>query len=104
MKDPILGAVGALQLEVLQYRLEHEYGAQIALERLPYQVARWIAGPGFDPKAFELEVDALCIEDRDKNPGMDLRSHGARPRLGRRVVAEPTSGAVEHFFTSTLAG
>jgi peptide chain release factor 3 len=68
MKDPILGAVGALQLEVLQYRLEHEYGAQIALERLPYQVARWIAGPGFDPRAFELEVDALCIEDRDKNP------------------------------------
>src|SRR5438876_10306752 len=59
MKDPILGAVGALQLEVLQYRLKHEYGAEIALDRLPYQVARWISGPGFDPQAFELEVDAL---------------------------------------------
>src|SRR6266404_4937423 len=68
MKDPILGAVGALQLEVLQYRLKHEYGAEIALDRLPYQVARWISGPGFDPQAFESEVDALCVEDRDKNP------------------------------------
>ncbi len=68
MKDPILGAVGALQLEVLQYRLQHEYGAEIALDRLPYQVARWMSGPGFEPQAFELEVDALCVEDRDKNP------------------------------------
>jgi peptide subunit release factor RF-3 len=31
-------------------------------------VARWISGPGFDPQAFESEVDALCVEDRDKNP------------------------------------
>ena len=68
MKDPILGAVGALQLEVLQYRLEHEYGAQIVLDRLPYAVARWVAGPGFDPAAFELETDALCVVDRDDNP------------------------------------
>jgi peptide chain release factor 3 len=68
MKDPILGAVGALQLEVLQYRLLHEYGAEIVLERLPYQVARWVSGPGFDPSRFEHEVEALCVEDRDGNP------------------------------------
>ena len=68
MRDPILGAVGALQLEVLQYRLLHEYGAPILLERLPYQVARWVSGDGFDPARFEQEVDALCVEDRDQNP------------------------------------
>lgn len=68
MKDPICGAVGALQLEVLQYRLENEYGAKIILERLPYSVARWVSGPGFDPSAFEVESDALCVEDRDGNP------------------------------------
>jgi peptide chain release factor 3 len=68
MRDPVLGAVGALQLEVLQYRLQNEYGAEIALDRLPYQVARWISGPGFDPQSFELEVDALCVEDRDGKP------------------------------------
>jgi len=63
-----VGAVGALQLEVLQYRLLHEYGADLVLERLPYQVARWVSGAGFDPARFEAEVDALCVEDRDQNP------------------------------------
>ncbi|MCA1825649.1 MAG: peptide chain release factor 3 [Myxococcales bacterium] len=68
MRDPILGAVGALQFEVLQYRLEHEYGAQLVLERLPYQVARWVTGADFNPDRFEQEVDAQCVEDRDANP------------------------------------
>jgi len=68
MRDPIVGAVGALQFEVLQYRLLHEYGADLVLERLPYQVARWVSGDGFDPGRFEAEVDALCVEDRDQNP------------------------------------
>ncbi|MFL5410979.1 MAG: peptide chain release factor 3 [Myxococcales bacterium] len=68
LRDPILGAVGALQLEVLQYRLRHEYGAEIILERLPYTVARWIRGKGFDPAAFQQEVDAFCVVDRDQNP------------------------------------
>jgi peptide chain release factor 3 len=67
-KDPILGAVGALQLEVLQYRLEHEYRAEVILERLPYTVARWVRGPGFDSQQFETETDALCVEDRDGQP------------------------------------
>jgi peptide chain release factor 3 len=66
-KDPILGAVGALQLEVLQYRLLHEYNAEIVLDRLPYAVARWVSGPGFEPASFEHETDALCVEDRDGN-------------------------------------
>ena len=66
-KDPILGAVGALQLEVLQYRLLHEYSAEIILERLPYSVARWVSGAGFDPSNFEQETDALCVEDKDRN-------------------------------------
>ena len=61
LRDPILGAVGPLQLEVLQYRLRHEYGAEIALERLPYTVARWIRGAGFDPAAFEQEVDRPLV-------------------------------------------
>lgn len=66
-KDPILGAVGALQLEVLQYRLLHEYSAEIILDRLPYSVARWVSGPGFQPGNFEQETDALCVEDKDGN-------------------------------------
>jgi peptide chain release factor 3 len=41
---PLLGAVGQLQFEVVQYRLETEYGAQSRLESAPWKIARWIAG------------------------------------------------------------
>ena len=43
-RDPILAAVGQLQLEVVQYRLENEYGVQTRLEPLGFTVARWVAG------------------------------------------------------------
>nr|YP_002049453.1 peptide chain release factor 3 [Paulinella chromatophora]ACB43243.1 peptide chain release factor 3 [Paulinella chromatophora] len=43
-RDPILAAVGQLQIEVVQYRLEHEYGVQTYLEPLGYTVARWVIG------------------------------------------------------------
>ncbi|MEB3316539.1 MAG: peptide chain release factor 3 [Cyanobacteriota bacterium] len=41
-RDPILAAVGQLQLEVVQYRLENEYGVQTRLEPLEFSVARWV--------------------------------------------------------------
>jgi len=43
-RDPILAAVGQLQLEVVQYRMENEYGVETRLEMLPYKVARWVTG------------------------------------------------------------
>jgi len=68
MKDPIVGVVGALQFEVLQYRLEHEYGAKIALDRLPFSHARWVVGANFDPKAFDWEGNRQTVQDRDGLP------------------------------------
>ncbi|MDR9405182.1 MAG: peptide chain release factor 3, partial [Halothece sp. Uz-M2-17] len=43
-RDPILAAVGQLQIEVVQYRMENEYGVETSLEMLPYKVARWVTG------------------------------------------------------------
>ncbi|AFZ51293.1 peptide chain release factor 3 [Dactylococcopsis salina] len=43
-RDPILAAVGQLQLEVVQYRMENEYNVETRLEMLPYKVARWVKG------------------------------------------------------------
>jgi peptide chain release factor 3 len=43
-RDPILAAVGQLQLEVVQYRLQNEYGVQTRLEPLGFSVARWVLG------------------------------------------------------------
>lgn len=39
----LLAAVGPLQFEVVQYRLENEYGAECRFETLPYIAARWFA-------------------------------------------------------------
>lgn len=44
-RDPILAVVGVLQFEVVQARLEDEYGVKTRLERLQHQLARWIDGP-----------------------------------------------------------
>ena len=42
VRIPLLGAVGPLQFEVLQYRLESEYGADCRLETAPWSIVRWI--------------------------------------------------------------
>jgi len=41
----VIGTVGALQFEVIQYRLEHEYGAKCSYEALNVHKACWV-----DPK------------------------------------------------------
>jgi peptide chain release factor 3 len=38
----IIGTVGALQFDVIQYRLQHEYGARCRYEQLPMYKACWI--------------------------------------------------------------
>jgi peptide chain release factor 3 len=43
-RDPILAAVGQLQFEVVQFRMQNEYNVETTLEMLPYSVARWVAG------------------------------------------------------------
>jgi len=41
-RTPLLGAVGPLQFEVLQYRIETEYGAQCRIENASWSLVRWI--------------------------------------------------------------
>ena len=47
----IIGTVGALQFEVIQYRLEHEYGAKCSYENLNVHKACWVQPK--DPKSAE---------------------------------------------------
>lgn len=39
----VIGTVGALQFEVIQYRLEHEYGAICSYENVNVHKACWVA-------------------------------------------------------------
>jgi peptide chain release factor 3 len=43
-RDPILGAVGLLQFDVVKHRLANEYNVNVGFDRLSYRVARWIQG------------------------------------------------------------
>ena len=49
----IVGTVGALQYEVIQYRLEHEYGAKCTYENLQAHKACWVAPE--NPKSEEFK-------------------------------------------------
>ncbi len=47
----IIGTVGALQFEVIQYRLLHEYGAQCHYEPITLYKTAWVSSD--NPKAME---------------------------------------------------
>ena len=52
----IVGVVGALQLDVLADRLEHEYGVPASFETTRFEILRWISAP--DDKTLDTFVDA----------------------------------------------
>ena len=47
----IIGCVGELQFEVIQYRLLHEYGASVQMNNLPFYKACWLTSK--DPKKLD---------------------------------------------------
>ena len=57
----VIGTVGALQYEVIQYRLEHEYGAKCTYENLNVHKACWIET---DDKKSEEYKEFLRVKQR----------------------------------------
>lgn len=66
--DVILGAVGPLQFEVLQYRLKNEYHAETTMDSMPYKLARWIKGPEEALNALRGASTVRLVEDLKNNP------------------------------------
>lgn len=58
----VIGTVGALQYEVIQYRLEHEYGAKCSYENFPVYKACWVEEPA-NPKDPEY-LDFLRVKQK----------------------------------------
>jgi len=66
--SPIVGVVGTLQLDVLQSRLQGEYGVAIGFESTPYSLARWITGDRAKIEAFQDLNRSAMADDLDGDP------------------------------------
>ena len=82
---PLLGAVGPLQFEVLQYRLDGEYGAETRLEPADWSLARWLKPKTGDPLA------------PDARPALSLGTVLARDSNGWLVALLPSEWALKTF-------
>jgi peptide chain release factor 3 len=87
--DPILGAVGQLQFEVVEHRLKNDYGVDVHMEPLNYKLVRWLEG---STDGLQLSRSARAGKDtwehpvvlfpgqwdldyaREKNPGVQFHA------------------------------
>jgi peptide chain release factor 3 len=98
-RDPILAAVGQLQFEVVQFRMQSEYGVETMIEMLPYSVARWVEG-GWEAlqKAGRL-FNTVTVKDSWGRPVLLFKNEwncqqveGDHPGLKLNAIAPVVSG------------
>jgi peptide chain release factor 3 len=80
---PLLAAVGALQFEVVQYRLQTEYGAESRLERADWELLRWVS-----PAVEQAALDAAIL------PGGAKQAVDSR---GERVILFTSDWTMGYF-------
>jgi peptide chain release factor 3 len=61
--QPIVGAVGQLQFDVMAFRLEYEYSAPCKFEKMSYRWPRWITGPKADVERVATGLGRLKVYD-----------------------------------------
>lgn len=64
--DYILGAVGQLQFEVFQFRMQNEYNSEVVMQPMGKKIARWI-----DPEQLDEKMSSsrnLLVKDRYEQP------------------------------------
>jgi len=78
---PLLAAVGPLQFEIVQYRLESEYGAPSHLESTPWTLLRWYRPQAGQSATLTLPSGVIEAEDR----------------FGQRVLLFPNEWKLRYF-------
>jgi peptide chain release factor 3 len=66
--EPLVGAVGRLQFEVLLHRLENEYGVSARLEPLSWSHARWVTGSEEDIRRVGGASGRMLVYDAKQRP------------------------------------
>lgn len=100
-REPILAAVGQLQFEVVQFRLQNEYGVESSLDHLPYTVARWVEEGWSALEAAGRLFNVMVVKDRWQRPVLLFKNswnleqvQSDHPKLKLLSVA-PLAGMVE---------
>jgi peptide chain release factor 3 len=94
-RSPILAAVGRLQFDVVEARLQQEYGVKVSIEPLPFNRARWLVDSTVDEngvnwpfngvlRAKDRRERSVCLFSSqwildhfiEKNPGLALSETG----------------------------
>jgi peptide chain release factor 3 len=71
----IVGVVGALQLDVLETRMEAEYGLKLGFEPSPWDIARWVDSDSPDALKRLLAANrGAAAEDADGAPVLLIRN------------------------------
>ncbi len=66
-----VAAVGKLQFDVLEFRLQNEYRVKTVVDMLPYESSAWLVG---DVETFKPPSDALVVNDSQGRPVVLFRS------------------------------
>ena len=89
-RNPIIGVIGSLQLDVVEARMRSEYGIPCTVERLPHIAARWpvlktamplvLPTSGVRQAVDQQHRDVLVFESQwvleytvERNPHIDFR-------------------------------
>ena len=67
LKTLVMGAVGPLQFDLVQYRLQAEYGALSRIEKAPWTIVRWLSKKGAIGSNPDLPFKTAFALDREGN-------------------------------------
>ena len=98
-REPILAAVGQLQFEVVQFRLQNEYNVETRLEPLPYSVARWVGGGWSALEKAGRIFNTMTVKDAWDRPVLLIKNEwnvgqiiGDHPELDLKSIAPVGAG------------
>ena len=95
MEEVIVGVVGTLQFDVLEYRLKNEYNVDLYMEGLPYEYLRWIENDTGEPLKEDdliLGTDVKLVEDYKGNQLLLFASQWTPNGAGGKTTSPPRSG------------
>jgi peptide chain release factor 3 len=96
VEAPVVGVVGQLQFEVLEYRLRDEYGVEVQVNSLPYEMVRWIAKDEEKIRILKESSLSLVVLDQDENYAVLLldkwKANWLSDRYGITFHPQPLKG------------